>query len=378
MTDKMVLNNIFKRKPLGKEFILETSVDKLEKQVDQPNERFYSFFHKHRLNVFYTLKSIMWNLSRWKNDNLKNFLLNFNPDIVFAPCYGNTFMLKLTRFVSSSTNKAIISYISDDSYSLKQFNFSPFYWINRFAVRRQLRKTFPYYPLVYTMTKIQKEQCEKVFHANTKILLKSVDVSSIKNKNSVNSPIKLIYAGGLYLNRWKTLASLVSAINSVNLEQNKKVFELNIYTGSEITSRMCKKLETDSSFIYSSISLNDLQQIYSESDIALHVESFSLKNRLAVRMSFSTKITDCLSSGCAVMAICDSKQGGFDYLKKNDAAICVSNKKDIKHVLISIMNDSNIVCEYAKKAKECCANNHDSNIIHKEIVNDFVSLSGVK
>lgn len=379
MTDRMVINNVFKRKVIGKQFEYDsTDVVECESGAEQPNKKFYSFFHKHRLGVFYSIKGILWNISKWKNDNLSDFVIGFQPDVIFAPCYGNTFMLKLTRHIYSLIKKPIVSYISDDSYSLRQISFSLFYWINRFSVRKQLRKTFPCYSLVYTMTDAQKEQCEKVFSAKTKILRKSIDITNIPINYIQHSPIRIIYAGGIYLNRWKSLSKLADGIEQINDRSDKRLFELDIYTGDEVGKRIKKALSKESCAVHKKISSNELTNIYNEYDIALHVESFDVKNRLAVRMSFSTKITDCLGSGCAVMAICDEKQGGLQYLKNNDAAICITDLKDIKDVLEQIVDNQNILNTYAQKAKECCIRNHDSMIIKKGIYDDFVSISGAQ
>ena len=117
--------------------------------------------------------------------------------------------------------------------------------------------------------------------------------------------------------------------------------------------------------------------IYQNSDIALHVESFDIKNKLLVRMSFSTKIVDCLSSGCAVMAVCDEKQGGIDYLKKEDAAICISNLDEIQKKLAEIVKDNEIIYKYKKKAEECCLRNHNVSQIEDMIKKDFESLANL-
>ena len=370
MTDSMVIRNFFRHKPIGKAFELEENGQKEETKPEKPNKKFYSFFRNHRLRIFQTAQMLLWNLSNWKNKGLDDFIKDFSPDIIFAPCYGNTFMLRLTRYVAKRTGKNVISYISDDSYTLKQFNLSLFYWINRFAVRRQLRKTFPCYSLVYTMTENQKRQCEKDFGANMKILQKSIAFGEIPEKVSVGAPIRLVYAGGIYLNRWKTLAVVADAVKKLNADGIK--FRLDIYTANELTKRMASRLNDGvHSFVHAAVSQEELKRIYHNSDIALHTESFDLKNRLAVRMSFSTKIVDCLSSGCAVMAICDEKQGGFIYLKENNAALCVKSKSEIYRTLESIANHQQIILEYSKNAKKCCLLHHDKTKNTNMIITDF-------
>ena len=374
MTDSMVIRNLLKHKPIGKAFELKENEQKGEIKAEKPNKKFYSFFRNHRLRMFHTAQMLIWNLSNWKNKGLDDFIKDFAPDIIFAPCYGNTFMLRLTRYVAKLTGKKVISYISDDSYTLKQFNLSLFYWINRFAVRRQLRKTFPCYSLVYTMTENQKRQCEKDFGANMKILLKSVAFGDIPEKVSVGAPIRLVYAGGIYLKRWKTLAMVANAVRRLN--ENGAKLRLDIYTGNELSKRMESQLNDGiNSFVHSAVSQEELKTIYHNSDIALHTESFDLQNRLAVRMSFSTKIVDCLSSGCAVMAICDKKQGGFVYLKENNAALCVSSKSEIYNTLELIVHNQKIILDYAENAKKTCLLNHDKTKITNTIISDFERIA---
>ncbi len=377
MTDGMVMRNFFSHRPIGRELVFENypceEKTNANEVAEQPNKKMYSFFHRHRLGIFYFAKNFLWNHSNWKNDGFKKFIDDFSPDIIFAPCYGSKFMLKMTRFVADYTGKKVISYISDDSYTLRQFRLSPYFWLNRFSVRRQLRKTFPYYSLVYTMTDTQKEQCERDFGAKMKILRKSANADSIPVKCQVGTPIKLVYAGGIYLNRYKTLAKIAKAISNINKDGVKMT--LDIYTANEITKKVNRLLNDGvNSRIHGAVSQAELAEIYRASDIALHVESFSLKNRLEVRMSFSTKIVDCLASGAAPMAVCDAKQGGYRYLKENDAAICVDSLKKIEAALRDICENSEKIIYYANMARECVRMNHDEEATDKMLKEDFSAL----
>ena len=373
MTAGEAIKNFFNHKPIGKRFVFEDFPNLVSGKEQNTSNKRKGFVYRHKWGIFYALEDLVWNASNWKTAGLMAFIDDFDPDIIFAPCYGNKFMLKLTRFVAKYTGKKVISYISDDSYSLKQFNLSPYYWIRRFGVRRQLRKTFPYYSLVYTMTEAQKMQCEKHFGANMKILRKSNPFGEIPLKTEINNPIKFIYAGGIYCNRWKTLKAVADALRELNKEEVRAVLE--IYTGNEITPKINKHLnDGQNSFIKGLVSQTELREIYANSDVALHVESFGLKNRLAVRMSFSTKIIDCLASGCAVMAICDKKQGGFVYLQEENAAICVSSITDIKGAVFDVVDNPDKIKEYQHKAKGCCERNHDSTNNREMILRDFFGV----
>lgn len=375
MTDGMAIKNVLKNRSMGRTFTIEsTEINDAEQlTAEAPNKRMYSFFHTHRWGIFYAAKDMVWKLSRWKNDSLREFVDVFAPDIIFAPCYGNSMMLELTRFVADYTGKKVISYISDDHYTLRQFSFSPYFWINRLRLRNALRKTFPYYSLTYTMTEEQKKQCEKDLNAEMKILRKSANVPELRKK-SQSDVIHIIYAGGIYLNRWKVLSRLADAIEKIN--RNRKIFHLDIYTGNEMKGKQWRLLNRENIVtVHPAVPFSELKDIYQRSDIALHVEAFDLKNRLATRMSFSTKIVDCLASGCAVMAIAWDKQAGYQYLKKNDAAICISNLSKIEEVLVQLKSQPMLIEEYRTKAAKCCRRNHDIQIMRNMIKEDFCRLA---
>ena len=272
-------------------------------------------------NASQLARELMWTVFNWKTKELDAFIREFKPDLIFAPCYYYYHVSKVALYAESIADCPVISYISDDNYSLKNICFYPSFWINRLITRKWIRKLFSASSLIYTMTELQKTEYEQYFGRPMKILCKSAEFNKEPKKEAGN-PLRLIYAGGLYLNRWKMLAALSDALAEINGQQIKA--QLHIYSGTELAPRIVQKInDGKNAFFHGQISYQELHDRYRESDIAVFVESFDLKNRLTTRLSFSTKIIDCLNSGCAVLAIGPEDQGGMSYLKKNDAAICV-------------------------------------------------------
>jgi hypothetical protein len=375
ITDAMVIKNILKKGRVGRAIEFQNYPnDSIEKNItEKGSESFHSFFKKYNFQIFYVMKELIWKWSDWKNDDLEMFVKDFNPDIIFAPCYGSHIMLSIDRHIAKMTNKPMISYISDDHYSLRYFSLSPFFWINRFALRKNLRKTFPYYSLTYTMTDEQLSEYTKALNCKMRILRKGVDVSVIPYKKTVNLPLKLIYAGGVYAGRSQTLQEIVYALEKIN--KNGVKVTLDIYTGTELTGKEINVLnDRQNSFVNGLVTTDELKLKYQESDIALHVESFEIKYRLLTRLSFSTKIVDCLSSGCAVMAICWKEHSGYIYLEKEDAAICVDNVNDIYDNLVRLVENLNLVKEYAEKAYVTCEKDHAQQDIRNMLESDFKAV----
>lgn len=370
MTDNMMVQNILRGKKVGR----------IKNYENYPSCKFsnierYHTIKKLGIESVRVAREIIWSVAHWDVDSMIDFAKSFNPDVIFAPCYGSHYMIKLTKIMVNALHIPVISYISDDFYTNHQFRFSPFFWINHMILRRNIREVFQLYDLVYTMTEEQKMQCERDFKANMKILRKSGLFQKGKEKKVVGKPIKFVYAGGIYLNRWKTLSILADAMREIN--KSDTYMTLDIYTNSQVDEGVKKKLnDGKTAKMHSVISRDKLMEVYRQSDVALHVEGFDLKNKQIVRNSFSTKIVDCLDSGCAIMAICDSKQAGFAYLKRNEAAICVDDLRKLKGILINLLNDGEKLIKYQQKAFELGRKNHIKKDIDEMIEKDFKEIAG--
>ena len=326
-------------------------------------------------NAMLLARELLWTIFYRESDDLKAFILDFEPDIIFAPCYSYFHVSKLALYVKSMVRCPMISYISDDNYSLKQFQVSPCFWINRMITRKWIRRLFAECSLIYTMTDVQKREYSALFGKPMKVLCKSADFAG--RDKETKDPIRLIYAGGLYLNRWKVLARVAESLVEIN--RGGVLAQLHIFSGSGLKKSQMRKLnDRKNSFLHSAVSYRDLREEYRKSDVALFVESFDLKNRLMTRLSFSTKIIDCLNSGCAVLAIGPACQAGMVYLKENDSAICVNDIADLSLAVRRLIEQPGLISEYAQKAYDTGKKNHDKSAIQKGVRDDFYKIVNLK
>ena len=320
-------------------------------------------------------REILWSFFDWKKPNLECFVTSFQPDVLFAPCYAIPHVSKLALYIKSVAQCPMISYISDDNYTLKRICFSPSFWVNRFITRKWIRNMFAESTLVYTMTDLQKIEYEAIFHRRMKVLCKSAAFS--ERGRPVGNPIRFIYAGNLSVNRWKTLERLADALAQVNAEGVRG--QLHTFSGTKLRTRVVRKLnDGTSTFLHGLISYQELEKQYQASDVAVFVESFDLKSRLATRLSFSTKIIDCLNSGCAVLAIGPIEQGGISYLRQNDAAICVERIGDLPAVVHRLTEQPELICLYAEKANQLGKKNHQKDCIEAMLRRDFFDIAAGK
>jgi len=376
LTDRMALENILRHTPMGRAVQPVGAHESQAVSAEKENKRFYDFFRRHNLTLFHCARELLWKAADFKSPALASFICEFKPDVIFAPLCYSMYVLAVHRHAIGLAGCPAVTYIYDDIYSLKQFRLSPLYWINRLIQRRIIRKTLPYYQFAYTMTQQQADEYSRMLPIPMRVLRKCADVPDMTpKKQAPHDGARLIYAGGVYYGRDKTLARVAESLRALNAEGRRA--RLDIYTSSPLSAAMRKQLDDGSvSFVHPVVPFDELQALYGESDIALHVESFRLKYALLTRLSFSTKIVDCLASGCAVLAICPDINAGWQYLLSEDAAVCVCREDDISSAVRGLIESPAQKDEYARKALDCLQRNHRRQDIGRALQNDLEAYAG--
>lgn len=376
ITDTMVLRSILGPRA-GQAFEMSYS-----EMLDNPQTRnyiaesgFYRFMKRISGETLRLVRECLWGMGRIDFDALSRFVKEFNPDIVFCPRRLTWKMMRLEKLVSRVTVAPFVAFTGDDEVSFREYSFSPLFWINRFIFRKAFRRHCGLYKAYYTLSADQADEYRNDFRLNTDTLLKcgdfkDDDFSVVKH---VGEPIRLIYAGRLYCNRWRSLAHIGKALRKINEDGVRMV--LDIYTQDKLTAKQRKALAEDN-YIYlkGSVTTAELKEVYRQGDIALHVESLDRRNRLLTRISFSTKIIDLMASTCAIMAICWSEHTGYKYLKTHDAAFCIDSYEDIYQVLKGICDDPALIHEYAHRAWYCGMINHSKEEIQNHLIDAFSDI----
>lgn len=319
------------------------------------------------------LQDFIWMTGRYDKAALQRFIGGYKPDVVFCPQLGNPKMWRLEKLVKGMTDVPFVAFTGDDEASYQQVSKSPLFWLRRWYCHNGLKNSVKIFSHYFMHSKEQAQDYTNEYGIPTSTLYKCGDFSNEFVKKSVGSPIRLVYAGRLYCNRWKTLVEIGKALHEINKHGERMV--LDIYTQEALTNEQRKALSPENSvYMKGSVNPQQLKEVYRNADIALHVESMDKKNRLATRVSFSTKIIDLMASSCAILAVCWNRHCGYQYLRDNDAAFCVDNYSDILPMLQRIVDNPSLVQNYAQKAYECGRKNHAREKIQKQIREKFEEL----
>lgn len=375
ITDAMMAKSIFTRQPAGRSFELTGGQEEAVSMIDITNKqkKFYAFMKSITTESLRAVREWLWIHGKYDEPALRNFVEETKPDIIFSPRYASRKILRLERVIYKYANVPMVAFTADDEYSLRQLRFSPVYWIRRLLLRKELRRNVNLYSKYYTFSEVQKEEYKRIFKLEVETLYKCGDFAETYTEKPVNTPMIMVYAGKLYCNRWKVLRDVGKVLAEINTDRTYVI--LNVYTRDKVNRRQLKAINDQKNiFLCPGVTETELKEIYAGADIALHVESSDLKNRLLTRYSFSTKIIDCLASTCAVFAICWEKQEGFRYLKEKDAAFCTENMRELKEALTGMIEHPELLQEYEKKAWRCGKRYHERKHAQEKLYADFNEL----
>lgn len=373
LTEAMLVKNLLRKTPVGKTVPCGETAEKTA-PPPQDSSKLAKFMKRYRLSVFFWAQDLLWRVGRWKSPALQKFVEDFQPDIVFTVLSDSPFLNRLILHIVKISGAKLALYAWDNNYSLKMFALSPLRWIRQICNRVSMRKVVAVADMFYVISEVQKRDYEKAFKKPCKVLTKCADFSEPPQFKTVyNAPLQMVFTGNLGLNRWKSLSYIVDALKTVN--QNGVKAQLNIYSATPLTAKMQKALQAEGSVRFmGSVPAKEIPQIQANADVLVHAEAMDLKNRLAVRQSFSTKIVDYLSAARPIFAVGPRDVASVSCLVEHDAAIVASNKKEVAEKLTQLTENPSLCAEYAQKAWQLGKQNFEQSIVQPSFFADMESL----
>ena len=372
ISENQLIKSVFKRNSVG-EIVLNNTSNTTNNDFKKESKR-YSRAHKRKSWTMSFLREFVWMFGKWKTRNLKQFVNDFNPDILFVPIYPTIYMCKLQEYIIKYAKKPYVCYLADDNYTFKSCGKNPLELLYRLLLRKHVRKLSKNSTQMYTITQIEANETDALFGTNSVVLAKSINFDSLEYiSKKVSQPINIVYTGNLLIGRDKTIKYVADAIRKINIEGTKIV--LHIYTHTPPRERLLKKIVSDDVVYHGKIVKEQVEKVQKDADILLFVESLTRKDRFKARMSFSTKLVDYFASGKCIYAIGDKAIAPIIYLKENDAAIISSTKKDIFSKLLLLSNNPQLIQDYSEKSFNCGLINHNKRNIDKHFIESMISAS---
>lgn len=378
ITENTLLQNLRNRNNLSGKVVLNRT-DKEQAKPDVFSKRqlkFVNFARNTRWVFLFWLKGFIWFFGRWNSDELRKFVDNFEPDLIFLPIYYSVHLNRIGIFLKNYSNTSMIGYVSDDNYTLKQFSLSPFYWIDRFVKRKWVKKAVEQCELLYVISKEQKKDYDLAFNRNCKILYKGARFDNIDYvQKNYDFPYKLIYTGNIGDNRHESLALIGKALDELNNELGD-IANLLIYSASPLNKRMRSDLSRHKSIaLIGKVSKHEVDIIQKTADVLIHVEPLDIKGKFQSRHSFSTKLVDYFTRSSCIFVVGWKKSASIAYLMEHNAALSAENYSEIVIKLRDLFLNPGMFNYYSKNAYLLGRKNHNIEFIQNELLKDLQTFS---
>ena len=332
-------------------------------------------YGKHRRRRSWLLlcaRELAWRLGRWRTAELDAFLDDFEPEVVLFGMEGYIHFNRINRYIVKRTGARAIGYFYDDNFTYKQHPWSIGYRVYRFFQRRDLRKTARCCTAFFAISPKTKAECDAFFGIDSVLLTKPVESQSgVWTPYSPGDPIRMLYTGNLLYGRLNALSLISDALRRVNEAGLRVVAD--VYTTTALTEAETSRLDV-AVRVHPSVAQGEVLAMQRSADVLLFIEDVTGPHRSVSRLSFSTKLTDYMAAGRAVLAVAAPNVAPLEYLKAEDAALCASSPDEILRQLQRITADPSVIQEYGSRAFACGQRNHDARSVRKRL---YDTIDGV-
>lgn len=331
---------------------------------------------KKRRTIYFIIRDIMWAVGRWFDSDLKQFIQEVKPDVLYLPIYASWYMCDVQNKIAKYCQVPCVGHISDDIYSYPPNRFKqPLFAFYRAILRRKLRKLIRKTAYLEVFANNMAVEYSKLFDKQCYLIGKGIDVSNWtipEGKEKPSNPLRFIYTGNIGGGRYNQLARLGKAIDQIMPKQAI----LDIYTGTFIDSNINDSFSgIESIQLKGSVPATVIKGIQLEADFLVHVEDFSPQSVFETKMSFSTKIIDYMLTGRPIVAIGPAEVCSVSTLTESGTALVATSDEEILKVISNIKEQSADLHSLRKNIIKYIKENRDKDKIQEGIRNRLFSLT---
>lgn len=318
-------------------------------------------------------REILWAFNGWKSKELKQFVRDFNPDVIWMDGSPLPLMNRLYDHVLKIAKKPAVIFMQDDVYTYESCGSKWIAKLYKWLLRNKVRKVVRQCDDMFVISPKMKKEYDTIFGVNSTVITKGIDVDKLPPiSHEIHNPIRLVYLGQVIYGRIYSLISIAEALRKINADGIK--MQLFVYTNNQISEgEKSKLLVKDSVFLMPPVSYSEVPRVMAENDVVVFVESFEPQFCNVARLSFSTKICDYLASGKCILAIGPGNIAPIEYFVEENAAVVASSKDEVVKAIDSIANRETVE-KYIDQARKCAIENHNRQRMNELIYGKLSSL----
>lgn len=312
----------------------------------------YKIGEKH-LPSIEILRALLWRKKFWCTQKLIEWLDEFKPECIVYNFSNHLFTQQIALFVAERYRIPIIVIIGDNYYFDEIKSRSPFYKLFRLQFKKWTERILASGgSAVYCSDKI-KELYNNYFHIHGETVY---FCSSLKRREfrpiNVKNPY-IVYFGSIRLGRNLALLDIAKALSKIDAS-----YKLAVYS-NENDENIYGVLKNAPNIIYGgSIPYSQVQKKIAESDIFVIAEGFREEDISLTRYSLSTKASDGLASGVAILTYGPEEAGVVEYMETTGASMVCTDPDRLEDSIRKLINNVDLQRLYYQKAINVTEEHH--------------------
>ncbi len=315
------------------------------------------------------LREVAWKLGRWNGNNLKQWIEEFGPEVIFVSVAANPCLCRLARQIAKRYHIPVCLYSTESYYFMGNYltkRLSVFYALFRAWLRKSYKSLQKYVRIGVFNTPLLQKRFEEEFTFPCTCVYSPSDIDFQENI-SLREPITISYLGNLQWNRHLALMQLAEVLRDII-----PGVQLNIY-GKIPNEQVRQQLLGCAAVRYCGIVPYDqVVEIIHKSTLVVHAEWNDPETNENIRYGFTTKIADSVCSGTPFLAFAHKGLAGIDFLLRNQCAFVAETEEELREQLkLALFNEDarRDVVENAKITREKYFQNSNAmvRIINEEM-----------
>lgn len=314
-----------------------------------------AFFQSHRFTSFLLLREVIWALPVWKNAKLNSFLKDFAPDVIYMHGHCNIYMHRLLDYCVKKTGARVAMFWGDDMYGRKSK--APLGYFYETLLRQRFRKSIRHSTKLFGGSPMLCKEYSHIFGKTFVPFFKECKHIGESVDKIVGRPLTIVYAGNLLFGREEIMLQLANAIRNINAE-GQSLINLKIFSSTQPSHVSMAALNSNGCAFMGCRPYEDVCREMDNADLALFIESFDKHSIRSTRLSFSTKIIDCMQSSAGILAIGPREIASMDYLITNHLAYVITDEEEIECRLRDLLADTDQIRVVNSNKKEFAEKYH--------------------
>lgn len=348
--------------------------EKVDERIASQEAAAMHYVRGHRSAIYSFMREALWAFNGWKSKELEQFIVDFNPDVVWMDGSPLLLMNRLYDHVLKIAKKPASIFMQDDVYTYESCGKDFLAKVKKHRLRRLVKRVVKQCDNMFVASPKMKREYDEIFGVNSTFIAKSIDYNDeIKIGINIHQPLRMVYMGQVIYGRIYSLIAIANTLKKINASGEK--LQLSIYTNNQISDKLKSQLMVPGSVnLCDPVPYTEVQKVIANNDIVVFVESFDPRYCKVARLSFSTKICDYLASGKCILAVGPADSAPLEYFKEEDAAIVATSADGIEEQILRLSNQQ-AVEDYAQKAHACALRNHDRKRMDDIIYNKLIELA---